>query len=425
MAMRVGVVGAGPAGLCAARHCLANGMSCTVFEQTNDVGGTWQYTESVGKDQYGIPIHTSMYRDLRTNVPKDVVKFPELDHKETAESYLTSPEILQYLKDYTEMFNIRSVCKFNHHVKKMSFKDGKWRVTVVDLPNQQENTYTFDALFICNGLNNTPFYPKVEGAEQFQGTLIHSHDYRVPEQFSDQNVVIIGGGASGLDLTNHISKCAAKVFLSHRSDRFDEKNVTLLDNVIFKTDVVSLTEDSAVFGDGTVERVDAVIYCTGFKCNYTFMDESCGIREDDGLVYPLYKYFINANNPTMCILGNLCMSMQFPTFDIQVRFFVKTLQDSSILPSREGMFRDIEEHARRKLVDPEIPKKMYFKTTVDEDAQYYDNLAKMADIEPLPKVLIEIFARAVAQIYGNFPLFREDKYKIIDDKTYAVFPPSA
>lgn len=64
-ALRVGVVGAGPAGLCAARHCLANGMSCTVFEQSGDIGGTWQYTECVGKDKYGIPIHTSMYRDLR------------------------------------------------------------------------------------------------------------------------------------------------------------------------------------------------------------------------------------------------------------------------------------------------------------------------------------------------------------------------
>lgn len=104
---------------------------------------------------------------------------------------------------------------------------------------------------------------------------------------------------------------------------------------------------------------------------------------------------------------------------------MKTLQDGSILPARDEMFQDIEEHAKRKLVDPKVPKKMYFNTTVDEDAEYYDKLAEMAGIEPLPKVLLEVFARAISQIYGNFPLFREDKYKIIDDKSYTVFPLSA
>lgn len=63
--MRVAVVGAGPAGLCAARHVTSQGMSCTVFEQGGALGGTWVYTDAVGKDTYGLPIHTSMYTNLR------------------------------------------------------------------------------------------------------------------------------------------------------------------------------------------------------------------------------------------------------------------------------------------------------------------------------------------------------------------------
>lgn len=63
--VRAGVVGAGPAGLCAARHVVGAGMECVVFEQSGAVGGTWQYTDCVGTDQYGVPVHTSMYRDLR------------------------------------------------------------------------------------------------------------------------------------------------------------------------------------------------------------------------------------------------------------------------------------------------------------------------------------------------------------------------
>lgn len=65
--MHVGVIGAGPAGLCAVKHAISSeyGMLCTVFEQYEAIGGTWNYTDLTGHDKYGIPIHTSMYRNLR------------------------------------------------------------------------------------------------------------------------------------------------------------------------------------------------------------------------------------------------------------------------------------------------------------------------------------------------------------------------
>jgi len=149
------------------------------------------------------------------------------------------------------------------------------------------------------------------------------------------------------------------------------------------------------------------------------MDESCGITVDDGLVFPLYQYFINANHTSMCIMGNMCYSMQFPTFDIQVRFFVKTLTNSNILPNKSAMLADIEEQAKKKLTVGK-PKKAYFRTTSDEDADYYDRLAAMADITPLPKVLAKIHARAAWKITENFPLFREDNYTIIDHENFVV-----
>ena len=36
-----------------------------VFEQASRVGGTWVYTENTGIDERGIPVHSSMYRNLR------------------------------------------------------------------------------------------------------------------------------------------------------------------------------------------------------------------------------------------------------------------------------------------------------------------------------------------------------------------------
>ena len=63
--MRVCVIGAGTAGLCAAKHALQNGMEATVFEQASAIGGTWVYTDSIGKDEFGNDVHSSMYKGLQ------------------------------------------------------------------------------------------------------------------------------------------------------------------------------------------------------------------------------------------------------------------------------------------------------------------------------------------------------------------------
>lgn len=65
--MRVCVAGAGAAGLCAARHLLPEPCvsEVDVLEQSGQLGGTWVYTENVGYDDFGLPIHTSMYKSLR------------------------------------------------------------------------------------------------------------------------------------------------------------------------------------------------------------------------------------------------------------------------------------------------------------------------------------------------------------------------
>lgn len=62
------IIGAGAAGLCALRHFTSqkeefNPVVC--YEQTAQIGGTWNYTERTGNDENGLPLHTSMYRDLQ------------------------------------------------------------------------------------------------------------------------------------------------------------------------------------------------------------------------------------------------------------------------------------------------------------------------------------------------------------------------
>ena len=98
---KVAVIGAGAAGLCSARHLcgLEKGqikqegghkkkIVPVVFEQSSVVGGTWVYNEKIGQDQWGLPVHSSMYKSLKTNLPKEAMAFPDFPFEDTKESFL-------------------------------------------------------------------------------------------------------------------------------------------------------------------------------------------------------------------------------------------------------------------------------------------------------------------------------------------------
>lgn len=59
------VIGAGASGLCAAKYAISFGYNVTVYEQSAQIGGTWIYSEEIGNDIHGLPIHTSMYKNLQ------------------------------------------------------------------------------------------------------------------------------------------------------------------------------------------------------------------------------------------------------------------------------------------------------------------------------------------------------------------------
>lgn len=65
MVLNVAIIGAGASGLASAKYTLAQGYNVTVYEQTEQLGGIWWYTDQTGKDQYGNKIFSPMYQNLR------------------------------------------------------------------------------------------------------------------------------------------------------------------------------------------------------------------------------------------------------------------------------------------------------------------------------------------------------------------------
>lgn len=61
----IAIIGAGAAGLTTAKNALSYEYNVDVYEKSGSVGGLWQYTDDIGRDEFGVDIHSPMYRGLR------------------------------------------------------------------------------------------------------------------------------------------------------------------------------------------------------------------------------------------------------------------------------------------------------------------------------------------------------------------------
>lgn len=75
--LRLAVIGAGAAGLAAARELRREGHAPVVFERAAAVGGTWLYAPpATSSDPLGaVATHSSLYASLRTNLPRESMGF--------------------------------------------------------------------------------------------------------------------------------------------------------------------------------------------------------------------------------------------------------------------------------------------------------------------------------------------------------------
>jgi len=81
---------------------------------------------------------------------------------------------------------------------------------------------------VCTGHYTEPIVANLSGIEKWPGKQIHSHNYRVPDPFQNQVVVMIGSGPSARDISREIASVAKQVHLSSRSPNVEASKV---DNV--------------------------------------------------------------------------------------------------------------------------------------------------------------------------------------------------
>lgn len=274
------IIGGGQAGLAMAYYLKRRGRSCVVLDDQPVPGGAW--------------IHT--WPSLQLFSPREASSLPGWMMPPTAGTYPTRDETIAYLTDYERRCDIaveRSVSVVDVRRRERGF-----------VLSTSAGDLTTDVVISATGTWTCPMIPDVAGHSSFGGRQIHSGHYDGPATYHGRRVLVVGGGNSGAQIVADLAAVAdvtwcvrempvflpddvdGRVLFTEASRRYMAMRQGLvvpvtgtLGDIVMVPSVkalrdrgllrpvpmfASMTHDGVRWPDGREERVDDVIWATGF-----------------------------------------------------------------------------------------------------------------------------------------------------------------
>ena len=425
MTNRVAIIGAGPSGLAqlrafaSAQRAGAEIPELVCYEKQSDWGGLWNYTWRTGLDQYGEPVHGSMYRYLWSNGPKECLEFADYTFDEhfgfAIASYPPRAVLWDYIMGRVEKSDVKKYIRFNTTVRDVTYSEetGKFTIIAHNLESSHTQSDEFDYVVVANGHFSIPNTPDFPGFETFLGRVLHSHDFRDAVEFAGKHILIIGTSYSAEDIGSQCHKSGCKsVTISHRTNPIgfawpdSWQEVPLLTKVEGKT---------AHFKDGSTKDVDAIILCTGYLVHFPFLHDDLRLETGNRL-WPLgiYKGVVWEANPKLLYLGVQDQYYTFNMFDAQAWYARDVILGRLALPSRDEMAKNSRSWREREeaLENPE--QEIWFQG---------DNIKELIaatdypdfDVEAVNRTFMEWEHHKEADIMG----FRDNSYRSVMTGTQA------
>lgn len=399
------VIGAGSSGLAAAKNLRQRGIAVDVLERNDQIGGNWCY---------GQP-NSSVYASTHTISSKRLTEYTDFRMPGHFPNFPHHTQIFEYLKAYADRFGLYDAIQFQTSVERVEPDDRFWLVTL-----STGECRRYEGVVVANGHNWDPRWPDFPG--NFHGRIMHSADYKTPEIFVGRRVLIVGAGNTGCDLAVEAALHAEAVFHSLRrgyhfvpkflfgrpSDAMGEKLLRLglpdwlrrfimrkvlqfsvgdlrryglpaPDHELFashpiinsqlpyyvghgritpKPNVAELLADRVRFADGTEELVEVIVYATGYKISFPFLDRKY-LNWRDGRPR-LYLNVFHPRYDNLFVIGLIQPdSGQFGLVDIQSQLMANFIAAARADSPTAARFRramaagaDAAEHDTRYLDTP-------------------------------------------------------------------------
>lgn len=394
--LKVCVVGAGSSGIVAAKVLAGHGIDFDCFEKGSGIGGNWRFRNDNGM--------SASYASLHINTSKEKMAYSDFPMPDDYPDYPHHSQILDYFEHYVDHFKLRDRIRFQTEVRSIEPTDsGRWKVEV-EGPNGP-GTHDYDAVLVANGHHWSPRMPEPPVPGSFDGRVFHSHDYETFEGFEGKRALIVGIGNSAVDIACEVCRVADATFLSTRRsahilpkyafgkpiDHFtspagakaplavqrkffelvlgisrgsqasfgvpvpdhhilqahptisaDLLNLVGHGKIRMKPDLERLDGDGVVFVDGSREQVDIVVYATGYKIRFPFLDPE--LLKTAANEVQLYRHVVHPDLKGLYFLGLIQpLGAIMPLAEAQAEWIGRLLTDQAGLPDRQSMFRAIEE----------------------------------------------------------------------------------
>lgn len=199
MTLPVCIIGAGPAGLAAARALRERGVSYVHLERNSGVGGLWDIEAPGGP----------MYESAHFISSKTKSGFSGYPMPDSFPDYPSHRNVLAYLRDFADAYGLTDQIEFRAGVAEVRRVGSTWAVIRTDGTKTEH-----ESVIVCTGSQWHPFTPGIHG--DFTGEVRHTVTYRRPDEFAGRRVLIVGGGNSGCDIACDAARTAEYAAISMR-----------------------------------------------------------------------------------------------------------------------------------------------------------------------------------------------------------------
>lgn len=194
------IVGCGFGGLAAAIELKRAGFdNITIFERASSVGGVWR---------------DNTYPGAACDVPSPIYSYSYALKPDWSALFGTQAEIHHYLDEVAVEFGIEPMIRYNSEVAAAEFDEdsGQWTVTTAD-----GTVSVADILILATGQLSRPKMPNVPGLNTFTGESFHSAEWNHDVDLTGKKVVVVGSGASAIQVVPAIADRVKDLTVVQRS----------------------------------------------------------------------------------------------------------------------------------------------------------------------------------------------------------------